>query len=62
MFTTQRIFNENETNTEYGNRIYKGVIGYHWIVLKDGKIIDTPLFKTFNEVKKKYPTILKIKI
>lgn len=61
MFTAIRIFDENETQKEYGNRIYKGVIGYRWIVLKNGQLIDTQFFKTFNEVKNKFPDVIKIK-
>lgn len=61
MFTTYRIFDENETTHEYGNRIYKGVIGFRWVVFKDGELIDTPLFKTLKDVKRNYPNVVKAK-
>jgi Cu2+-containing amine oxidase len=28
--TAERVYNENETTREYGNRIYSGVVGWRW--------------------------------
>lgn len=61
MFTTERIYDGNDTTKEYNNRIYSGAIGYRWVVYEDGNLIDTDIFKTFKQVKNKFPTVVKLK-
>lgn len=62
IYTTYRIYDENETIKEYGNRLYQSKIGYRWVILKDGKLTDdNNIFKTFKQVQSKFPTVLKSK-
>lgn len=59
-YKAERVFSENETCKEYGNRVYIGIEGYVWLVRKDGDLLDDK-FKTFKELKRKYPSAEKIK-
>lgn len=64
IYTTYRIYDENQIQKEYGNRIYQTKIGFRWVILKDGKLSDDNdgnIFKTFKQVQAKFPTVLKSK-
>ena len=62
MYTTYRIWDENDTYNEYNNRIYRGIVGYRWVVFKDGEQVDySDIFRTFAEVKRKFPDVIKVK-